>query len=100
MSWEDYGRGMERASERLERPTPGLEELRELPRTEETWTLVVQVNGKKRGDLQIPSSLDPKQAKDEITALAMDSEAIARFVGDKPPKRVIYVPGRLINVVV
>jgi leucyl-tRNA synthetase len=67
---------------------------------EDTWTLVVQVNGKKRGDLQVPSSLDPKLAKDEITALAMGSEAVARFVGDKQPKRVVYVPGRLVNIVV
>jgi leucyl-tRNA synthetase len=66
----------------------------------DTWTLVVQVNGKKRGDLQIPSSLDPKGAKDEITALALRSEAVTRFVGDATPKRVIYVPGRLVNVVV
>ncbi|MFO7566456.1 MAG: leucine--tRNA ligase [Enhygromyxa sp.] len=66
---------------------------------EDSWTLVIQVNGKKRADLQVPSSLDPKAAKDEITALAMGSEAVARFVGDKQPKRVIYVPGRLINIV-
>jgi leucyl-tRNA synthetase len=66
---------------------------------EDSWTLVVQVNGKKRGDLQVPASLDPKAAKDEITALAMSSEAVARFVGDKQPKRVVYVPGRLINIV-
>ena len=30
----------------------------------------------------------------------MASAAVKRFVGDKPTKRVIYVPGRLINVVV
>ncbi|PRP98637.1 leucine--tRNA ligase [Enhygromyxa salina] len=66
---------------------------------EDSWTLVVQVNGKRRGELKIPASLDPKQAKDEITELAMASEAVSRFVGDKPPKRVIYVPGRLVNIV-
>jgi leucyl-tRNA synthetase len=67
---------------------------------EASWTLVVQVNGKKRGELQLPASLDPKQAKDEIIAQATALEAVSRFVGDKPPKRVIYVPGRLVNVVV
>ena len=66
---------------------------------EDSWTLVVQVNGKKRGEIAIPSSLDPKAAKDEITALAMASEGVTKFVGDQTPKRVIYVPGRLLNVV-
>ena len=66
---------------------------------EDSWTLVVQVNGKKRADLQVPASLDPKGAQDEIKALAMGSEAVAKFVGDQQPKRVVYVPGRLINIV-
>ena len=66
----------------------------------DTWTLVLQVNGKKRGQLELPSSLDPKRDAEEIKRTAMASDAIARFVGDKEPKRVIYVPSRLINVVV
>ncbi|MCA9683885.1 MAG: class I tRNA ligase family protein, partial [Myxococcales bacterium] len=66
---------------------------------EDSWTLVVQVNGKKRGDFAVPASLDPKQAKDQIIALAQADESVIRFVGDKVPKRVIYVPGRLINFV-
>lgn len=67
---------------------------------EDTWTLVLQVNGKKRGELAVPSTLDAKADREAITELAMASEAIKRFVGDKPSKRVIYVPGRLVNVVV
>jgi leucyl-tRNA synthetase len=67
---------------------------------EDSWTLVVQVNGKKRGELEVPASWDPNQAKDEIIARAMASEAVSRFVGDQLPKRVIYVPNRLVNVVV
>jgi leucyl-tRNA synthetase len=66
---------------------------------EDSWTLVVQVNGKKRGELAIPSSLDAKAAKDEITAMAMASEAVTKFVGEQTPKRVVYVPGRLVNIV-
>ena len=68
-------------------------------KVEDSWTLVVQVNGKKRGDFAVPASLDPKQAKDQIIALAQADESVIRFVGDKVPKRVIYVPGRLINFV-
>ena len=67
---------------------------------EDSWTLVVQVNGKRRGELKIPASLDAKRDQDAIKERAMASEAVARFVGEREPKRVIYVPGRLVNVVV
>jgi leucyl-tRNA synthetase len=66
---------------------------------EDTWTLVVQVNGKKRDDLKIPASLDPKADAEAIQKLALESVTVARFVADKLPKRVIYVPGRLVNIV-
>lgn len=66
---------------------------------EDTWTLVVQVNGKKRDDLQIPASLDPKADGEAIQKLALESVTVARFVAGKVPKRVIYVPGRLVNIV-
>jgi leucyl-tRNA synthetase len=66
---------------------------------DETWTLVLQVNGKRRAELQIPASVDPK-AKDEVLAMAHAHEAVVRHVGDKEPKRVIYVPGKLVNIVV
>jgi leucyl-tRNA synthetase len=66
---------------------------------EDTWTLVVQVNGKKRDDLKIPASLDPKADAEAIQTMALESETVARFVAGKTPKRVIYVPGRLVNIV-
>ncbi|EDM79695.1 putative leucyl-tRNA synthetase [Plesiocystis pacifica SIR-1] len=66
---------------------------------EDSWTLVIQIKGKKRGELQVPSSLDPKADREAITKLAMASDAVERFVGDAEPRRVIYVPGKLINVV-
>jgi len=65
----------------------------------ETVLLPVQVNGKKRDDLKIPASLDPKADAEAIQQRALASETVARFVGDKVPKRVIYVPGRLVNIV-
>lgn len=57
--------------------------------------LVVQVNGKLRGRVTIPA-----QATDEIAkAAALEDEHVRRFV-DKPIRKVIFVPGKLINIVV
>jgi leucyl-tRNA synthetase len=67
---------------------------------EDSWTLVVQVNGKKRDEIAIPASLDPKAAKAEIEARALASDSLVRALAGATPKRVIYVPGKLINVVV
>jgi leucyl-tRNA synthetase len=57
---------------------------------------VVQVNGKKRGTLRVPSSLDSRQ----VEAFARSSDVVKRLVGDLVIKKVIVVPGRLINIVV
>ncbi|MCB9703462.1 MAG: leucine--tRNA ligase [Myxococcales bacterium] len=62
---------------------------------EATWTLVVQVGGKKRAELQVPQGAE----KDAVIALALAAEDVQRHVGDKTPRRVIYVPGKLVNVV-
>jgi leucyl-tRNA synthetase len=67
---------------------------------EDSWILVVQVNGKKRDEIAIPASLDPKAAKAEIEALALGSEAVVKQLAGAAPKRVVYVPGKLVNVVV
>ena len=58
--------------------------------------IVVQVNGKVRDRLVMA----PGATEDEATAAALRSERAAPFLDGKPPKKVIYVPGRLINVVV
>ncbi|GAA5236127.1 leucine--tRNA ligase [Verticiella sediminum] len=57
--------------------------------------LVLQVNGKLRGALQVPASAD----KAAIEAAAAAHEAVGRFLEGRPPKRVIVVPGKLVNVV-
>ncbi len=62
---------------------------------EESFTMVIQVNGKVRGSVEAPLSLTEKEA----SALALAAPRIREFLGDKPPKRTIYVPGRLINIV-
>jgi len=58
--------------------------------------LVLQVNGKHRGSVAVPAGA----SKEEIERLALASEAFAKFGGGATPKKVIVVPGRLVNVVV
>jgi leucyl-tRNA synthetase len=63
---------------------------------ENTITLPVQINGKKRGEVTAPR--DAKPAEIEAAVLALD--AVKRALDGKPPKKVIVVPGRIVNVVV
>ncbi len=58
--------------------------------------LMLQVNGKLRGSILVPAQAD----KAEIERIALASEAFAAHSGGAAPKRVIVVPGRLVNVVV
>ena len=62
---------------------------------DESLQLAVQVNGKLRGTLTVGRDL----AQDEVVALALADPGVARFVVG-PVKKVIFVPGRLINLVV
>jgi len=63
---------------------------------ENTITLPVQVNGKKRADVTV--ARDAKNPEIESAVLALD--AIKRALEGKPPKKVIVVPQRIVNVVV
>ena len=56
----------------------------------------VQVNGKMRGSIHVPAQAD----KAEIELVALASEAFITQVAGAHPKRVIVVPGRLVNIVV
>jgi len=62
---------------------------------EDTVTLPVQVNGKKRADVVVPRSA----GKDEIEAAVLALDAVKRALDGKPPKKVIVVPQRIVNVV-
>ena len=61
----------------------------------DTVALVLQVNGKLRGNLTVASDAD----KASIEALAIEHEAVQKHLEGRPPKRVIVVPGKLVNVV-
>jgi leucyl-tRNA synthetase len=63
---------------------------------EDEITLVLQVNGKVRDRLVIPAGATEHEAK----AVALNSPRLAEWLDGKEPRKVIYVPGRLINVVV
>ena len=63
---------------------------------DEVITLVLQVNGKVRGRITMPVNLSQQQANDA----ALQSEAVQRHLQGRPPKKVVYVPGKLVNVVV
>jgi leucyl-tRNA synthetase len=63
---------------------------------EDEIDLVVQVNGKKRGDIRVPR----EAPRSEIEAKVMADPAVQKFVGGQAVKKVVVVPGRLVNVVV
>lgn len=63
---------------------------------QDTVELVVQVNGKLRGRISVAADAD----KNAIIEQALADENVHRFVGSKEVRKVIVVPGRLVNVVV
>ena len=62
---------------------------------DEMVTVVVQVNGKVRERLQVGAGT----AEEEVCELALKSEAVVRHLAGKPPKKVIYVPDKLVSIV-
>jgi len=62
---------------------------------EEVFTLVVQVNGKLRDRLEVPVGIAEERAKE----LALATEGAQRHTAGKEIAKVIYVPGRLVNIV-
>ena len=58
--------------------------------------LVIQLNGKLRGSFRVPAAAD----KNAVEAAALASDVVKKLLGEATPKRVIVVPGRLVNLVV
>ncbi|MBW2240637.1 MAG: leucine--tRNA ligase [Deltaproteobacteria bacterium] len=63
---------------------------------EDTITLAVQVNGKRRDEIQVPADSDEAA----VRSAALASESVRRHMDGKEPRKVIVVPGRLVNIVV
>ncbi len=59
-------------------------------------TIVIQVNGKVRENLVV----DRNTSEEEIKSLAQKSSKVQKFVGDNPIKKSIYIPGKILNLVV
>ncbi|MBU3621211.1 leucine--tRNA ligase [Polynucleobacter sp. CS-Odin-A6] len=76
----------------LDAPWPMVDEAA-LVQTE--LTIMLQINGKLRGDIRVPADA----TKEQIEALALQSEPAVKMLNGAAPKKVIVVPGRLINIV-
>jgi len=59
-------------------------------------TIVVQVNGKMRAKLELASDT----AEADVKARALSEPNVAKYVGSAEPKKVIYIPGKLVSIVV
>ncbi len=62
----------------------------------DTMTIIVQVNGKLRSKLKLPVDTD----RQGVEAVALADENVQKFTNNKPPKKMVYVPGKLVNIVV
>ena len=62
---------------------------------EDEVTIAVQVNGKRRDEIRVRKGLPST----EIEALALPLESVKRALGGRVPKKVIVVPGRIVNIV-
>jgi leucyl-tRNA synthetase len=63
---------------------------------EEEIVLVVQINGKVRDRITVPVDIGDEQAKEA----ALSSEIVRKYLDEKQPRKVILVPGKLVNIVV
>jgi leucyl-tRNA synthetase len=63
---------------------------------EEEITLVLQINGKVRDRLQVPVDITEDQAR----TFALTSPTISKYLEGREPKKVILVPGKLVNIVI
>jgi len=63
---------------------------------DDTVTLPIQINGKRRSELTVPKDL----AKEEVEKLVLADDAVQRALAGGQPKKLIVVPGRIVNVVI
>ena len=63
---------------------------------DETFTLVMQVNGKVRERIEVAATI----GEAEVRELALTNPKVLSFIGEATIQKVIYIPGRLVNVVV
>ena len=61
----------------------------------DTVTIAIQVNGKRRGEVMVARDADNKT----VEAAALAEDGVKRALAGAPPKKVIVVPGRIVNIV-
>jgi leucyl-tRNA synthetase len=86
--WQRLGGAESLAHEPWPTPDPAL-------LVEATVTLAVQVNGKRRAEIAVPAGADDSS----IRAAAVAEPNVVRHLAGREPKKVIVVPGRLVNIV-
>ncbi|RCS58487.1 leucine--tRNA ligase [Parvibium lacunae] len=91
--WQDLGYAQAFSCEILDAPWPQVDPTA-LEQSE--VELMIQVNGKLRGSLTIAKTAD----KASIEAAALANETVQKFTAGQPIKKIVVVPGKLINVVV
>jgi leucyl-tRNA synthetase len=90
--WTELGYAQS-AGSLLDAPWPQVDES---ALVQDELELMLQVNGKLRGSIRVPAQAD----RSAIEALAIGSEAYAKVAAGVVPKKIIVVPGRLVNLVV
>ncbi|GAA0742400.1 leucine--tRNA ligase [Ideonella azotifigens] len=93
--WTQLGYA-DRLGDLLDAPWPLVDEA---ALVQDELELVLQINGKLRGAVKVPASAD-KAAIEAAAMAALSDPELQKFTEGKPPKKVIVVPGRLVNVVV
>ncbi|MEL7211039.1 MAG: leucine--tRNA ligase [Pseudomonadota bacterium] len=63
---------------------------------EDSVTMPIQINGKRRGELSVAKDLP----KEEVEKLALAHDAVQKALEGATPKKLIVVPGRIVNVVI
>ncbi|MAF20634.1 MAG: leucine--tRNA ligase [Parcubacteria group bacterium] len=63
---------------------------------QEIWQLIIQINGKVRDKVEVKQGISEKQVKE----LALAQEKVQKWLNNKKPKKIIYIPNRLVNLVV
>ena len=89
--WNELGY-VQQYGDLLDAPWPSVDEAALIA---DEIELMLQINGKLRGSIQIPNGAD----REHIEAVARSHPSLEKFLEGRPPKRVIVVPGKLVNIV-
>jgi len=63
---------------------------------DETVVLPIQINGKRRSEISVARDA----GKEEVEKLALADDAVIRALDGRPPRKLVVVPGRIVNVVI